>query len=219
MRKKMRPFAMMGLVSALFLLVVTRPSLTEALHNLIINPDFEAGPAQVQPGYGAPGSLADGSWEFFLIQAPSAGALDTQVKHAGRRSYRVSNGPSGRGFVHSKPVAVQPGTRYRLSGWVKSAGAPENGAFLRVFWFTREGAGVPSTERELDDTPAAPGTTDWVPLSTEVTSPKDAAFAYVRLETNDGACGVEKPPFPLSLKTEKPFQVWFDEITLQPVDR
>lgn len=206
-----------GFVGPFFLLAAAGGAPTQAPRNLVANPDFEAGPAEVQPGFGGKGSLADGSWVFYLIQAPSEGTLDLVEKHSGKRSYRIDNGPSGRGFLHSKAFPVQPNTRYRLSGWVRTEGAPENAVFLRVFWFTKEGPGAPCAEKTLDDTPAAPGTSDWRLLSAEVTSPKDAAFAYVRLETNDGARGVEKPPYPLTHKTEKPFRVWFDGIEFSQV--
>lgn len=59
---------------------------------------------------------------------------------------------------------------------------------------------------------AAPGTTGWKQLSVDVVSPKDAAAACIRLETNDAAGVVGKAPSPLSLKTAKPFRVWFDGI-------
>ncbi len=162
--------------------------------SMVPNGDFEKG--------------AEG-WLFSVIVAPSEGSISTEDVHGGKNCYLIKNGKDARGFVRSPAFEVKPGKKYRLSVWAKAEGAADKMVYARVHWW-KGLPGVQSDEKIKDDTEHAGGTFEWKELAATIEAPSDAKMATVRLETN-GDTGV------LYTETEGEFSVWFDDLSVTPV--
>ena len=65
-------------------------------------------------------------WAWMVNSAQASGALDTQVKHSGLQSFRMTNAsgfaPNVFGRVYQTINGLRPYTTYRISAWVKGKG-------------------------------------------------------------------------------------------------
>lgn len=207
--KKLRPHPATGLIAVLFLLAAARLSLTQAMQNLVINPDFEEGAATDQPGLLHRGSSEVDTWQFLPIRVPAAGTVDTADKHSGNSSYRVDVGPGGQGWVRSLPFAVRPNTRYQVSAWVKAGGNIPARAAFRVVWRKKGDAGAPASVTPLS------GAAQWKRAVATVTSPPDAANACLLLVAQANSPGTGNGS--ASAHAAAQGAVWFDGIAFTPI--
>jgi hypothetical protein len=92
------------------LLLLSLASRAAAAENLLVNGDLEQGLA---------------GWDEFWSRTPGGRAvLDSQEKHGGRQSVRVEHtGSRDWSFSQSRRLPVRMGEIYRLSAWLKLAGA------------------------------------------------------------------------------------------------
>ncbi len=95
---------------------------TGKARNLLANASFEAG--------------VEG-WKFHAYGEQGKAAADPDEKRAGKPSVRIDNAQADDSFLTQK-VTVKPGTRYRLSGWIKTKSVgmidpnSKNGASLAI---------------------------------------------------------------------------------------
>jgi hypothetical protein len=74
------------------------------------------------------------SWAEVSFLPSAAFALDDQAPHAGHGALRI-DAPEANDARVVQTVSVQPHTRYRLSGWIRTEGVTEGaGANLTVEW-------------------------------------------------------------------------------------
>lgn len=76
-------------------------------------------------------------WEPQIIGASAQFAADTQEKHSGRQSVRITAPEVTRSYLRSKPIAVAPGERLLIGAWVKCRGVPaDQGTVIAIAEFT-----------------------------------------------------------------------------------
>lgn len=154
------------------------------------------------PGFESPQLDKYGSpphWTFFLITEPVQVAL-SDIAHSGSKSYSMSCGEKGIGFLHSEVFSVEGGKDYQFSVWVKGNGK----ARIEVLWWKEYNGSVAPTEEERpprppsagevaipsehlrDATPSTQCKEEWQPLTLKVKAPSDATKAYLRLVGEGG---------------------------------
>ncbi len=101
---------------------------------------------------------------------------DSNVKYEGTRSLRVAFKGYAKPELQNvvQYVAVQPGSRYRLSFMVRTDNLRSGGPPLLQVISGRENAGIASSE------PFATGSADWTPVSVEFTAPENYDGIYIR---------------------------------------
>ena len=140
---------------------------------LLQNPSFEEGKLD---RFGSPPG-----WTFFVIAEPVKGSFSEEAR-TGKRSYRMKAGEKGEGFLHSTVFEVEPGRKYRFSVWVKGSGI----AGVEVLWWkVYDGIAIPS-EHHRDSSEDLKCSAEWRMVTLEVTAPKDARKAYLRLRGKGG---------------------------------
>lgn len=137
------------------------------------------------PGFELPSLDKYGSpphWTFFLIAEPVQVAL-SDIAHSGSKSYSMSCGEKGIGFLHSEVFSVEGGKDYQFSVWVKGNGK----ARIEVLWWKEynHSIAIPS-EHLRDATPSTQCKEEWQPLILKVKAPSDATKAYLRLVGEGG---------------------------------
>lgn len=107
---------------------------------------------------------------------------DTNVKYEGARSLRVTFRGYAKPELHNvvQFVAVQPGSRYRLSFMIRTDNLRSGGPPLLQVISGRNNAGIAATE------PFPVGSTDWAPVSVEFTVPQD--FDGIQIRTGRLTC-------------------------------
>ena len=119
--------------------------------NLLMNPGFEKGSGDT------PTDWSRGSWAPAVTHS-----WDRAVAHSGHRSVEiVASTPNDAFWTQS--VSVQRNTRYRLSGWIKTAGVAHTSETVDA------GANVSFLGR-WDRSPGVVGTHDWTFVSLTVDS-------------------------------------------------
>jgi len=170
--------------------------------SLIVNGDFEATvPGRYEgAGYG---------WEPNTARpSPKVHGIDEKVVHSGRRSQRIAHPPDWTNFAvqqftsHVEPL-IEPGKRYRLSGWVKAEGISNPAGWYKLgLWFT-DMSGKPIGDSIKNEKRIGPdGKTvvnhDWQEYTIEAVAPKGSARAVVILSGHWDEGGT----------------VWFDDVRL-----
>jgi len=137
------------------------------------NPSFEEGKLDK---FGSPPG-----WTFFVIAEPIEVSLSEDA-HSGKRSYMMKASEKGEGFLHSSVFDVEPGAKYRLSVWVKGKGSARVEA---LWWKEYNEVAVPS-DHHRDASNEVKCTDEWQRVVIEVSAPKDAKRAYLRLAGKGG---------------------------------
>lgn len=137
------------------------------------NPSFEGGKLDK---FGSPPG-----WTFFIIAEPIEVSLSDDA-HTGKHSYRMKAGEKGEGFLHSVVFDVEPEAKYKLSVWVKGKGTARVEA---LWWKEYDEIAVPSYHHR-DASKDVKCMDKWQQITLEVTAPKDAKRAYLRLVGKGG---------------------------------
>jgi hypothetical protein len=163
----------------------TEPTIDQ---NLLPNPSLET--AQVPE-----------HWKFLNVWgAPGHFALDEQVAHSGKRSFRVSAKQSTQSWLYSDPIPVAAGETIEASAWVRYQDLPEGhttgegqqaGLILVANFF--EGDGRSEHFQDFAHITAAGTTDDWQELKGSVKVPQEAATLRLRIGFRDtiGTCWID----------------------------
>lgn len=121
-------------------------------------------------------------------------------RHAGTRSLRIIfNGYSKANFYNvSQLVVVEPNTRYRFEGYVRTQDLKSGGTPLI------EAANVADNKVLGTSQPFPVGRNDWYPVTFEFSTPEKTEAIYLR--TNRAFCGDVCPIFGT---------IWYDDFNLQ----
>jgi tetratricopeptide (TPR) repeat protein len=165
------------------------------------------------PGDPAGSVLWDGGFEtgvrgggFSWVFAPSSvgvqASLDPTTKHSGNQSLRL--GFDGKRNVNFSDIChfaeVQPGTTYRLSGWIRTQTLTTNqGIRFRLLW--RENSQIVSL-----DTPDVHGTQPWTKIEMPWTPGKDVNEVRVCISRN--------PADEFNIRIQG--TAWVDDVSLVP---
>jgi hypothetical protein len=136
--------------------------------NRLTNGDFEAGVTAAVPN----------GWQPFWSRQANTGtmALDTEIKHRGQASLKVSHtGPGDWSTAQTANLPVKPGEIYRLGGWVKCDNTES--AELSVVTRDEKGNVLDWSEAPLRTN----GTQDWQRLSRRFAVPPGCATVQYRL--------------------------------------
>lgn len=139
--------------------------------NLILNSGLE------QPG----GGLVV-HWEPLVIGAPATFAIDTNEKHGGNQSVRVTATEVTRSYLHSAPIQVAPGERLNLSAWVKTRDVPaDQGRAVVIAEFSRGHGTKESVAMVGPAKVAGDGAAQWQRIANTVTVPANMNTLRLRL--------------------------------------
>jgi Flp pilus assembly protein TadD, contains TPR repeats len=157
----------------------------------IANPGFEN-------VIGAPGTSLFG-WQLSPLQQTEITVVASQ-RHAGNRSLRITfNGYSRANFYNvSQLIVVEPNTRYRFEGYVRTQDLKSGGTPLI------EAANVLDNKVLGTSQPFPVGRNDWYPVTFEFSTPEKTEAIYLR--TNRAFCGDVCPIFGI---------IWYDDFNLQ----
>jgi hypothetical protein len=166
----------------------------------------------IESGEG-PGQFANGGFEN-PISSPGASvfgwqinpvaqtevAVDSSQHHSGLRSLRVIfNGFQKSGYYNiTQLVVVEPATRYRFVGYVRTQDLKSGGAPLIEVASTTDNKVLGTSE------PFPLGRNDWQQVTIEFSTPADTESIYVR--TNRAFCGEVCPIFGI---------IWYDDFNLE----
>lgn len=149
-------------------------------------------------GISAPGVSLFG-WQINPV-AQTQVSFDSEQHHGGLRSLRIIfDGFSRPAYYNiTQLVVVEPNTRYRFEGYVRTQDLKSGGAPLIEVVNTAD-------NKVLGTTPAFPlGRNDWQPVTVEFSTPADTEGIYVR--TNRAFCGEVCPIFGI---------IWYDDFNLE----
>lgn len=158
-------------VSAIVTLSVTNTSIIAQVANLVTNPSFETGGTSIGQDYN------QNNWTFFVIEEPVKGAVLTSGAQDGNACFEIQTN-DGRGFLHSDPFAVTPGSKLNVSVWAKGAG---EGAVEILWWKKYDNDTVVESDHHRDALKTFTASSSWQQISTTASAPEDAKFAYIRL--------------------------------------
>ncbi|MCD6166335.1 NPCBM/NEW2 domain-containing protein [bacterium] len=159
--------------------------------NLIQNPGFEEGT----------GELPD-HWATFIQTGSPEFSWVSDEFHAGAKSICITHTDSAMSSFYQK-VAVQPNYKYKVSGYIKTAGVEigenwwEGGAQLRIDGDVQGNWWDNMTSRVYGDS-------DWTYVELEITTTEDADTIEVHCKLGEG------------LKITG--TAWFDDISLEEVE-
>lgn len=127
-------------------------------------------------------------------------AIDSGEAHGGNRSLRVIfNGFSKSNYYNiSQLVVVEPATRYRFEGFVRTQDLKSGGTPLI------EVANAADNKVLAASAPFPLGRNDWQPINVEFSTPEKTEGIYIR--TNRAFCGEVCPIFGI---------IWYDDFNLQ----
>lgn len=154
------------------------------------------------PGFenviGAPGTSLFG-WQLAPMPQTEITVVSGQ-RRAGNRALRIIfNGYSKANFYNvSQLVVVEPNTRYRFEGYVRTQDLKSGGTPLI------EAANVSDNKVLGTSQPFPLGRNDWQPVTFEFTTPEKTEAIYLR--TNRAFCGDVCPIFGT---------IWYDDFNLQ----
>jgi uncharacterized protein YndB with AHSA1/START domain len=173
--------------------------------NLVVNGDFELLTEGSQKG------VAYG-WETASRRSSTGSyAVDRITTHASERAQRIANPPDWTRFAVQQftPYAqqlIEPGKRYRLSGWVRAQRIRNPAGWYKLgLWFTDirgRPIGEPLKNKRIWGTRDVLVNHDWRHYVIEGEAPKGAARAAVILTAHWDESGV----------------VWYDDILLWEVE-
>ncbi|HEY0545771.1 MAG TPA: tetratricopeptide repeat protein [Pyrinomonadaceae bacterium] len=146
----------------------------------------------------APGASLFG-WQINSV-AQTEVAVDSGQHHSGVRSLRIIfDGFSRPGYYNiTQLVVVEPATRYRFEGYVRTQDLKSGGTPLIEVVNTLD-------NKILGTSQAFPlGRNDWQPVTIEFSTPADTEGIYVR--TNRAFCGEVCPIFGI---------IWYDDFNLE----
>lgn len=160
------------------------------------------------PGHFANGGFEGGistagvslfGWQINPI-AQTEVALDTGQHHNGNRSLRVvfSGFPKSAFYNIGQVVVVDPSTRYRFEGFVRTQDLQSGGTPLIEIANTLDGKVIGTSA------PFPLGRNDWQPVTIEFSTPEKTEGIHVR--TNRAFCGEVCPIFGI---------IWYDDFNLQ----
>ncbi len=123
------------------------------------------------------------------------GALDTRVKHTGRRSIRIDCERAEKGtheapracYYHDPPLKLAPKHKYSVKFFYRTTGVPDNGAYCSALGGAGGGVGLKASDQWTE--------------------------AHFTMTTGDE--GTARLYFGL----RRPGQVWFDDVTIESEDR
>jgi hypothetical protein len=146
----------------------------------------------------SPGASIFG-WQINPV-AQTEVAVDSSQHHSGLRSLRIIfNGFAKSGYYNiTQLVVVEPATRYRFTGYVRTQDLKSGGAPLIEVASTAD-------NKVLGTSEAFPlGRNDWQQVTIEFSTPADTEAVYVR--TNRAFCGDVCPIFGI---------IWYDDFNLE----
>lgn len=123
-------------------------------------------------------------WEPQSIGAPAQFAADTQEKHGGRQSVRITAPEVTRSYLRSESIAIAPGERLLIAAWVKCRDVPaDQGTVIAIAEFTNAQDRNPLNSKIGVATLAAPtgAASPWQRIQGTVTAPPLAANLRLRL--------------------------------------
>ncbi|HZZ42972.1 MAG TPA: hypothetical protein VFE58_08540 [Tepidisphaeraceae bacterium] len=169
----------MRLTSGMFVLLFFA-TFTFAQSNLAPNPGFETTGDNGLPA----------SWDTVMIGNPVQFAVDTQIKHSGKQSIRITAADSARAYFRSTMIPVSPGEKVHAGAWVKFKDVPEKmgTVILIAEWLGPDGRG---SDVAKFDVAKRPGTSsDWQYIDGTQAVPENVAFMRIRLgfSYSQGTC-------------------------------
>ncbi len=191
----------------------------QPISNLIRNGDFEFFPALVAPtnvsqqyvdgtAAGSASASQYGAWATVSIGAGGNASFDPTVSHSGKASMKldlplitssavISQAKSGTSPISADIMEMLPSIQYRLTGWLKTANVPANGAFIDLREYSGARAALTTTS-----TTKVGGTVDWIQVSATITTTATTRFGQILLRngTPGNVC-----------------TAWFDDLVLTPM--
>lgn len=160
---------MRRLIASLSLLFFT--PLVFSQTNLVKNPGFEQN---------APANLP-ADWDTVMIGNPVQFSLDTQIKHTGSQSARITASDSARSYFRSAPIPVAPGDKVRAGAWVKFKDVPPSMGTLILIaeWTGPDGKGSDVTKFNVAKRDGT--SSDWQFVQGTQTVPEGAANMRLRI--------------------------------------
>lgn len=138
-------------------------------------------------------------WQLSPVSQTELTVVSSQ-RHAGNRSLRIIfNGYSKANFYNvSQLIVVEPNTRYRFEGYVRTQDLKSGGTPLI------EAANVADNKVLGTSQPFPLGRNDWYPVTFEFSTPEKTEAIYLR--TNRAFCGDVCPIYGT---------IWYDDFNLQ----
>ena len=169
--KKKRLLFTAGIIILSFMAVgLISTKITAQSGNLVANPSFESGGADIGQDYNQSG------WTFFVIEEPVKGIVSGNAKD-GNACFEIQT-DGGRGFLHSDPFSVSPSSKLNISLWVKGSG---EGAVEILWWKEYNNDVVIESGSHRKILKEFNASSAWNNITVTADAPDDAKYAYIRL--------------------------------------
>lgn len=143
-------------------------------------------------------AMLHAGWTLHVYGAQPSVTLDTQIRHEGRQSLRVTS-PTLSDTAFGQELQLQPGRWYRLRGWIRTEALDPHGSPTAATLQVQQTAGVGVIASGRNHT----GTSDWTQETLCFTPPADGltriALFFVGYGKGTGT-------------------VWFDGLTLEEIE-